>query len=41
MAMLHELEHPSSNKSCNKFDLARNVAAIDGRNVGSAVNKLL
>jgi hypothetical protein len=41
MAMLHELEHPSGNKSCNKFDLARNVAATDWRNVGSAVNKLL
>jgi hypothetical protein len=38
--MLRELEHPSSNRSCNKFDLARNVAAIDWRNVGSAVNKL-
>jgi hypothetical protein len=34
--MLHELEHPSNNKSCNKFDLACNVAAIDWRNVGGA-----
>jgi hypothetical protein len=40
MAMLRELEHPPVTEAANKYDLARNVAAIDWRNVGSSVNKL-
>jgi hypothetical protein len=40
VAMLRELEHPPVTEAANKYDLARNVAAIDWRNVGSSVNKL-